>query len=170
MAEAGDTPPMIRERGLALLALLVALGALAVALGSEYYSGLVPCALCLVERWPYRVAAVLAAVALVLPRRWILWLVVLTMAASAAAAAVHVGVEQGWWPSPLPECAAPSFGHGSIAERLARMPATVSKPCDSPTFLIPGVPLSMAALNLALGLAFGGFLAICLLRPTRRPS
>jgi disulfide bond formation protein DsbB len=161
---------MTREKSLALLALVIALGALGAALASEHFGGLVPCALCLVERWPYRVAAILAAIALVMPRRWVLWLIVLTMVASVVAASVHVGVEQGWWPSPLPECAAPSFGSGSIAERLARMPATVSKPCDSPTFLIPGLPLSMAGMNLALGLALGGFLAISLLRPTRRPA
>jgi disulfide bond formation protein DsbB len=159
---------MTRERSLALLSLVVALGALGAALGSEYYGGLVPCALCLVERWPYRVAAVLAVVALLLPRRFLLWLIVLCMAATVAIAGVHVGVEQGWWPSPLPECAAPSFGGGSIAERLARMPRTVAKPCDTPTFLIPGLPLSMAGMNLALGVAFGGFLAMSLLNPSRR--
>jgi disulfide bond formation protein DsbB len=159
---------MTRERGLALLSLVIALGALGVALGSEHYGGLVPCALCLIERWPYRIAAALAVLALVLPRRLILWLIVLCMLATIAVAFTHVGVEQGWWPSPLPECAAPSFGGGSIAERLARMPATVAKPCDSPTFLIPALPLSMAGMNLALGVAFGGFLAISLLRPARR--
>ena len=161
---------MTRERTLALLSLAVALAALSAALGSERFGGLVPCALCLVERWPYRAAAVLAGVALLLPRRALLWLVVAAMAASAAAAAVHVGVEQGWWPSPLPECAAPSLGGGSIAERLAHMPATPSKPCDEPTFLIPGVPVSMAGLNLLLALAFGGFLAISLARLSRRPA
>jgi disulfide bond formation protein DsbB len=159
---------MTRERSLALLSLVIALGALGAALGSEHYGGLVPCALCLVERWPYRIAAALAVVALLLPRRFVLWLIVLTMVGTVAVAAIHVGVEQGWWPSPLPECAAPSFGGGSISERLARMPATVAKPCDTPTFLIPGLPLSMAGMNLALGLAFGGFLAISLLRTPRR--
>ena len=159
---------MTRERSLALLSLVVALGALGTALGSEYFGGLVPCALCLVERWPYRIAAALAVVTLLLPRRLLLWLIVLCMAATVAVAFVHVGVEQGWWPSPLPECAAPSFGGGSIAERLARMPTTVAKPCDTPTFLIPALPLSMAGMNLALGVAFGGFLAISLLRPSRR--
>ncbi len=59
---------MLRKLGtapLAVLSLGVALGALAVALGSEHYGGLVPCALCLLERWPYRIAAVLGAAALI---------------------------------------------------------------------------------------------------------
>jgi disulfide bond formation protein DsbB len=161
---------MTRERSLALVSVVVALGALGVALGSEAFGGLVPCALCLLERWPYRIVVVLAVLAVVVPRRWLLWLIVATMAVSLGLAVVHVGVEQGRWPSPLPECAAPSLGSGSIAERLARMPATVAKPCDAPTFLVPGLPISMAGLNLALSLAFGCFLILSLARPARSPS
>lgn len=164
---------MRRDRKLALVTVVVALAALAVALGSERFGGLVPCALCLVERWPYRVAAGLGILALVLPwrlpRRVLLWLVVVSMAASVAAAVVHVGVEQGRWPSPLPECAAPTFGGGSIAERLARMPSRPSKPCDDPTYLVPGLPVSMAGMNLLLSLALGGFLVVALSRRDRRP-
>jgi len=138
----------------------VALGG---ALASERWLGLVPCAICLWERWPYRLAIVLGLLALVVPRRftrWALAAATLAVLAGAGLAALHVGVEQGWWPSPLPECAAPSLGGGSIAERLARMPATVSKPCDEPTYLVPGLPVSMAAMNLALALALAGFLAM----------
>ena len=164
---------MTRTAVLALLSLLVAFGALGIALGSEHYGGLVPCALCLVERWPYRVAAVFAAVALlpvtrVFKPRYALWGVVLCMVCSLAAASLHVGVEQGWWPSPLPECAAPNLGGGSIAQRLARMPSHPAKPCDEPTYLLPGIPISMAGLNGLLALVFGGFLAISLVRPTQR--
>ena len=174
VGEAGEKAGMTRLTLLAVLSLLVALGALGVALGAEHYGGLVPCALCLVERWPYRVAALLAAAALVPWRRigpaLFLWGVVLCMAASVAVAGVHVGVEQGWWPSPLPECAAPNLGGGSVAERLARMPAHPAKPCDDPTFLIPGIPVSMAAANGLLALAFGLFLAISLARTTQRST
>ncbi len=161
---------MIRDRRLALSAAIVSLAGLGAALGSERFLALVPCALCLVERWPYRVAAVLAILALLLPQAWrgarrgLLWLVVAAMVASAAAAVVHVGVEQGRWPSPLPECAAPSLGSGSIAERLARMPSRPSKPCDDPTYLIPGLPVSMAGMNLLLSLALGGYLVVALSR------
>ena len=93
------------------------------ALFSQYVGGLTPCELCLLERWPYRVAIGLGLVGLVLPRRparWLLGLLVLAMLAGAALGALHVGVEQGAWPSPLPECAAPHFSGRTVAERLAR--------------------------------------------------
>lgn len=137
--------------------------ALAAALLSERVLGLVPCALCLWERWPYRVALGLGLLALVLPRRWA-WPVLAGLGAAVLAGAglalLHVGVEQGWWPSPLPECAAPSLGGGSIADRLARMPARPAKPCDEPAYLLPGLPLSMAAMNLLYALAFLAALAM----------
>jgi disulfide bond formation protein DsbB len=150
-------------RGAAWIAVLASAAALGGALASERWLGLVPCALCLWERWPYRVAIALGLIALLLPRRaarWVLAAAACTALAGAGLAATHVGVEHGWWPSPLPECATPSLGGGSVAERLARMPATVSKPCDEPTFLVPGLPVSMAAMNLILALALAGFLAI----------
>jgi disulfide bond formation protein DsbB len=157
-------------RTVALLCALVAGFALGLALASEYWGGLVPCALCLLERWPYRVAIVAALVAAVVPRRFaspLLLLVVLSMLAAAALAVVHVGVEQRFWPSPLPECAAPRLGGGSIAERLAQMPARPAKPCEDATYLLPGLPVSMAAMNLLYALAFAVALAAFLRRDRR---
>jgi disulfide bond formation protein DsbB len=150
------------ERRAALAATLLAAAALGVALASEAWLGLVPCALCLLERWPYRVAIAIGLLALLLPRfqRPLLALMALALLAAAGLGLVHVGVEQGWWPSPLPECAAPNLGGGTMAERLARMPARPAKPCDEPTFLVPGLPVSMALMNLAFALAVAGFLAI----------
>ena len=150
-------------RRAAWIAILGSAAALGGALAAERWLGLVPCALCLWERWPYRVAIAFGLIALALPprmARWALLATALALLPGVALAAVHVGVEQHWWPSPLPECAAPSLGGGSIAERLARMPATVSKPCDEPTFLVPGLPVSMAGMNFVFALALAGFLAI----------
>jgi disulfide bond formation protein DsbB len=149
-------------RTAALLSALVAAGALGVAFLLENWDGLAPCALCLVERWPYRVAVVLGLVAAVVPARLariLLWLLVLTILADAAVAFVHVGVEAGWWPSPLPECAAPRFSTGSIAERLSSMPARPAKPCDDPSYLIPDVPVSLAMANLIFAAIFAAVLA-----------
>ncbi|MEA2740523.1 MAG: hypothetical protein QOH05_3830 [Acetobacteraceae bacterium] len=152
-------------RTLAVFAALGAAAALGVAYASEIWAELVPCALCLVERWPYRVVIVLGLLAAIAPRglaRTLLMFTIVALLADAAIAAVHVGVEFHWWPSPLPECAAPHIGGASIAERLASMPARPSKPCDEPSFLIPAIPLSMAAMNLLFALAFSGILAMSL--------
>jgi disulfide bond formation protein DsbB len=147
---------------------LAAAAALGVAFASEWYGGLVPCALCLVERIPYRIAIYVALLGLLAPRRWArlaAWLIVPVILAGAAVAFVHVGVEQKFWPSPLPECAAPHITAGaSITERLAAMPATPSKPCDDPTFLIAWLPLSFAAMNFIYALAFSAVLATFLWR------
>lgn len=153
-------------RRVSLLVALAAAAALGVAVASERLAGLVPCALCLLERWPYRVAMALGLLAALLPRRAarpLLALAVLTMLADVALAIVHVGVERHAWPSPMPECTAPRLS-GSIVERLAAMPARPSKPCDAPTFLVPGLPLSMAAMNLIYALGVAALLTIWLLR------
>jgi disulfide bond formation protein DsbB len=149
-------------RAAALLLTAAAAAALGVAFAAEWWGGLVPCALCLVERWPWRVAIALGAAALLVPSRLLLAAAVAALLAGAALGAVHVGVEQGFWPSPLPECAAPRIGGGTIAERLASMPATPSKPCDEATYLIPAVPVSMAALNMLYALALAGGLSMFL--------
>jgi len=164
------TLPGIRSIG--LLSAIAAALALGIALASERWGGLVPCAFCLLERWPYRIAIALGLIAAVVPprwARWILWLLVLTIAVVAAMAVVHVGVEQHFWPDPIPACAMPRFTGGSIAERLAQMPAQPAKPCEDPTFLIPGLPISMAAMNLIYALAFVVLLAAVLWRE-RRPA
>jgi disulfide bond formation protein DsbB len=167
--------PALRRPALGRLAILTALGA-AIALGFAYalevWGEMVPCALCLVERWPYRIVIGLGLVAAFVPRRAaqvLLALAVFMLLADAAIAFVHVGVEFKWWPSPLPECAAPRFSGGSIADRLASMPARPSKPCDEPTFPIPGLPISLAGFNMLYALAFAAALAMSMRGRYRRP-
>ncbi len=170
--------PAISLRPALALAALLAGGALLAALASEWWGGLVPCALCLVGRWPYRVAIGLAVLGLLLPRRpgwrsgawWCGAAVVATMLASAAIGVVHVGVEAKWWPSPLPGCVARFTTGGSIAEQMARLPDRPAKPCDDPSYLIPGVPLSMAAMNLIFSLGLAGALAAVLSRTRWSPT
>jgi disulfide bond formation protein DsbB len=152
------------------VAALAAGCALATAFAFEWWGGLVPCALCLVERWPYRVAIALAVVGLALPRRlaWVAMVLVLLVGlAGVAAASVHVGVEFGWWPSPLPECAAPHFSGGSIAERLRSMPLRPSKSCEDPVYVLDWLPVSFAQLDLLFALGFSGAIAIFLIRNAR---
>ena len=156
---------------LALANAAIAAGAVyAAAFAAEKLLGVVPCALCLLERWPWCIAVVIALVGLALPRRparVALALAGLVVFGGAAIAAVHVGVEAGLWPSPLPECAAPHFTGGSIAERLASMPDRPAKPCDEATYIVPGLPVSTAAMNLIASLAFAAAVATFLARSRR---
>jgi disulfide bond formation protein DsbB len=162
--------PVSPYRICGLAVALAAAIALGIALGSERWGGIVPCALCLWERWPYRIATLLGLAAWFLPPkagRAAMVLLALTLLAGVVLGAIHVGVEWRWWKSPLPECAAPVFSGGSIAERLAHMPAVPAKPCDDPTYLIPGLPLSLAGMNLLLALVLT---ALCAWTGTRKPA
>jgi disulfide bond formation protein DsbB len=129
---------------------------------SEDLFGLAPCELCLWQRWPYWVAAGLALGAALWPRgrRWLGPLALLAVLASGAIGVFHVGVEQGWWPSPLAGCQVPQSTGGSVEDMLRSLQAAPSKPCGAPAYLIPGLPVSMAAMNIlyALGLSVLGLI------------
>jgi disulfide bond formation protein DsbB len=149
---------MVRAVPFPLIAAILAAAAPLIAMGSERWPGLTPCALCLWQRWPYWVAAGIALVALAVPtaaRVRVLRLAALAALASGVIAFVHVGVEFGWWPSPLPACLVQAGGATSVEDLLRQLPPTPGKPCDEPAHLIPGFPVTVPQLNLlyALGLA-----------------
>jgi disulfide bond formation protein DsbB len=128
----------------------------------EHWAGLVPCPLCLLERWPFRIAVVIGLVGLVLPRPWArlaLVLLGLVVLADAAIAVVHVGVEHRLWLSPMAACQEPHFAGGSIADRLARLPARPSKACEDASYVFDWLPVSLAEMNLLFTLAFSGVIA-----------
>jgi disulfide bond formation protein DsbB len=162
---------VMRTRFWGITAAVASAAALAVAHGSETWAGLVPCALCLVERWPYRVAFVLGLVVAFSPSnvaRWAMLVLTLTVAAGLVTAAIHVGVEWHWWPSPLPECAAPKFVGGSIAERLAHMPAVPAKPCEDPSYLFSWLPLSFVTMHFLFASVLTAVLAAVSIRGFRK--
>lgn len=144
------------KRALIILALAAAAPLLAHA--SETWLGLAPCELCLWQRWPYWAAAGFGGLALVLPRHAAVLLSLAGLAAftSGALGGFHLGVEQGFWPSPLAGCkAATAGGAMSIEDMLKSLAPIPNKPCDAPAFLIPGLPISMAAMNMVYGLGLG---------------
>jgi disulfide bond formation protein DsbB len=154
----------------ALTVSILAAAAPLIAMGSERWPGLAPCALCLWQRWPYWVAAAIAVLALALPAR-ARWLALFGAAAavfvSGVIAFVHVGVEFGWWPSPLPACLAPSLGAGSVDDLLRGLPAAPTKPCDEPAYFVPGLPLSVAQMNLIYALGLAAFIGRGAMRSER---
>jgi disulfide bond formation protein DsbB len=144
---------------------------------AQHVAGMAPCELCFWERWPYRALILLGLAWLLLAGRGLGRvlgaLVTVTLLAAIAVSVLHVGVEQGWWPSPLPACAAPHFSGGTFAERLAAMPLRPAKPCDAPNRLFAWLPVSMTTLDLiyaALLLLVGRLLLPRPIQPSRSSS
>jgi disulfide bond formation protein DsbB len=155
----------MNNRLAAFLTMLAALGALGAAYFAQYVLLLTPCELCLWERWPYRIVAVLGLLAAFgRPRttRWFLALAGLVMLANVGISGLHVGVEFNWWPSPLPEC----NGALTPGEALPLIPAT---PCDRPVYLVPVLPISMAQMDFVFSTLFAAALLVyAARRKTRR--
>ncbi len=133
---------------------------------AQHVEGMAPCELCVWERWPYRALILVGLVWLGVSLagrdlgRPLVAAVVLVLLAAMAVSGLHVGVEQGWWQSPLPACAAPHFRGGSFAERLASMPLRPAKPCDAPNRLFGWLPVSMTTIDFL----YAGALLVCGLR------
>ena len=161
----------MKTRSIATLALAACAAALAVAWGSEKLLGLNPCAFCLLERRPYYLGSVIAMLALVLPirpARMALWALVPVLVVAVGLSFTHVGVEQHWWPDPLPECSVPDFTGMTMAQRLAAMPPRPAKPCEDPDFLIPGLPVSFSQMAFSYAVVVSAGLAMLLIRSRER--
>lgn len=156
----------------ALLLALLSAAAPAFARLSEDLWGLPPCTLCLWQRWPYWAATGTALVAAALPRvrRPLLASAGVAVLASGAIAAFHLGVEAGWWDAPLAGCQATNRlpANAGVEDLMRSLPPSPAKPCDAPTYLLTGLPLSMAGMNFFYALGLGGFVLIWMARGTAK--
>ena len=139
---------------------LLSVFALAAAFTSQYVFHMMPCPLCLAQRVPYAVTALLGLVAFILaimgkPKKTALlvFICAAVFLIGAGIAALHAGVEQHWWESPVEGCKV-SFGNDESAKSwLERIEATAAAPCDKVAWSDPVLHLSMAAWNLIASLA-----------------
>lgn len=148
----------IARRRLPALLVLAAGLPLLVALGAEHIGGLAPCPLCIWQRWPYAAALLLglagfAAGGRPALLRALLALAALAFLASAAIAAFHVGVEQGWWQGTA-ACGGGVAGAGlSAAELAAALLEAPAVRCDRVAWSLFGI--SMAGYNFLYATAAG---------------
>ncbi|OIQ98432.1 disulfide bond formation protein B [mine drainage metagenome] len=152
-------PRLLRlSPALILLACLLALGG---ALTAQFGFGLRPCILCLYQRGPYVVSALLALAAL-LPlcpprlRVWLLGLCALSFAVNGGIAIFHVGVEQHWWHGTaacVPVAPVPT----TPAEMMAALSAPPPPRCDQAAWTLWGI--SMAGFNVPASFVLAAFAA-----------
>ena len=141
---------------------VVSLLALGVALAGEHVFGIQPCILCIYQRVPYVVTALVAGAAAALPissgtRRLALVLCGVVFAAGAVLAFYSVGVEEHWW-SGIAGC------EGTVPStlRIEDLQAELAQPsglraCDEDVWRLFG--LSLAAYNVVVQVALA---AACL--------
>lgn len=136
------------------LALAVPGGLLLGALSSQHLGGLVPCEMCMWQRWPHLAAVVLAGLSLAVPRlaRPLTLLAALAIAVSGAIGIFHAGVEQGWWEG-LTTCSTVATG-ATPDELLKSIMATPLIRCDQIQWTFLG--LSLAAWNGLISLLSAG--------------
>ncbi|MCW3834655.1 disulfide bond formation protein B [Sphingomonas canadensis] len=150
------------------IALLVPLGLMAGALGSQYIGGLYPCEMCHWQRWPHYAAIVVAAASFaVKPRHAVLPLVLLAgalVAVSGAIGVFHAGVEYHWWQGITPCTAAAGKGQSGmdLINAISRGPLVR---CDAPQWTLWGI--SLAGFNAMISLAGAAAVFVLALRKGR---
>ena len=147
------------------LIIVAAAGSLGLLLGAfafQYIGGLVPCVLCLYQRWPHAAAVLIGLLGLKIGGRVLPLLGALAAATSAAIGVFHVGVEQKWWDG-LATCTVDTLSGVSGAD-LLNTDLTVGAPvrCDAIPWEMFGV--SMAGWNVIVS----GLLVLIWLAAARR--
>jgi disulfide bond formation protein DsbB len=149
--------------GFVLIASAVVLGT---ALLSEYWGGLAPCELCLVQRWPWAAAIVISLlVGERAPLSWVALIFAIVFAISVVLAFYHVGVEQHWLVGPT-ACTAPASGAMTLEQMKQQILGTAPVLCDRPAWTLFGV--SLAGWNLLASLIMTGCCVAALLHGARR--
>ena len=153
--------------GAVLIASLLVLGT---ALLSQYWGGLLPCELCLLQRWPWWIAIGIAAAAWLIGDRLALAIPALLLAivflTGAGIAFYHVGVEQHWFAGPT-ACTSAVGGNATTVEELKRqLMGTPPVLCDRIQWSLFGI--SLAGWNLVASLLLAAFCAWTAMQATSR--
>ena len=155
-----------RARAVALFVPAVLLGG---ALGSQYIGHLVPCEMCMWQRWPHLAAIVLALIAILLraqpsASRALTALAALAILVSGAIGVYHAGVEYHLWRG-FTVCTAPVLG-GSGADMLAQIMAAPIVRCDQAQWTLWGV--SLAGWNAIFSFLSGASILWLIAKPNAR--
>ena len=148
------------------LILIAAAGSMALLAGAfafQYFGGLIPCVLCLYQRWPHAAAGLIGVLALRSKGATLPYLGMLAALTTAAIGVYHAGVEQSWWEG-LATCTVDTLTGISGAD-LLNTDITVGAPvrCDAIPWQMFGI--SMAGWN---AIASFGLAAIWLLAARKK--
>jgi len=160
---------LVRFPAAVLAASIAVLGA---ALLSQYWGGLAPCELCLLQRWPWAAAIAISLISIIDGSRsalhWVALLLSVVFAVGCGLAFYHVGVEKHWFAGPE-ACTGAATAADTVEALRARILGQMPVRCDELAWSLWGI--SMAGWNLLASVMMaGGCLAafVQLRRPRRR--
>ena len=124
---------------------------------SQYWGGLAPCELCLLQRWPWAAAIIISLIAITVGSRstlpWVALLLVAVFSIGSMLALYHVGVEKHWFAGPS-ACTGAATAADTVEELKARILGQMPVRCDEPAWSLWGI--SLAGWNLLASLLMGG--------------
>jgi len=139
-----------------IFVLVVSAAVLGSAFVSQYWGGLAPCELCLLQRWPWIAAIVISLIAIIVASRsalrWVALLLVMVFAVGSALALYHVGVEKHWFAGP-DACTGAATAADTVEALRARILGQMPVRCDEPAWSLWGI--SLAGWNLLASLVMG---------------
>ena len=154
-------PPISADQGI-LICGTISASLYAGALWFQYVGGLVPCNLCLWQRWPHIIIVLIAVIALFIRMpRLALTSITITAATSVILATYHAGVEWQLWSGPG-GCTASLTSSGDLTSLTDSLLATPFVRCDEVAWSFLG--LSMAGWNSLFSLDICLIALICLLQ------
>lgn len=129
--------------GARLVAILLPVALLGGAIGSQYIGGLIPCEMCMWQRWPH-LAAIFAAIAAIVLRKnppasaTFTALAALAILTSGGIGLFHAGVEYKWWEG-FTTCTAIRPAGGNLLEAIMTSPIIR---CDQAQWTLAGISLA----------------------------
>jgi disulfide bond formation protein DsbB len=150
---------VLTTRQFAVLVLAASVIVLGGALLSQYWGGLVPCELCLLQRWPWWAAIAIAALAWLAGENVSLTITALALAlvyfVSAGLGFYHVGVEQHWFAGPTACTTNIGVKAATVDELRRQLLAAPVTMCDQVQWSLFGV--SLAGWNFVASLVMAAF-------------
>ena len=124
---------------------------------SQYWGGLAPCELCLMQRWPWSAAIAIALIAIMVGSEsllsWLALLLAAVFAVGGGLAFYHVGVERHWFVGPS-ACTGAATAADTVEALKARILGQMPVRCDEPAWSLWGI--SLAGWNLLASLVMVG--------------
>ena len=125
--------------------LAASIAVLGTALLSQYWGGLAPCELCLVQRWPWAAAIAISLLSILFGNRpalpWVALLLTAVFVIGGGLAFYHVGVEKHWFAGPE-GCTGAATAGDTVEALKAHILGQMPVRCDEPAWSLGGISLA----------------------------